>query len=125
MVMNNMESNFPNGNSNHCCEKFRNLTPSKVFRIVGWVICGLCLACFFALVFGFLVKWLWGMTLTPLFNLPELSYWQAVGLIILSRLLFGGFGHHKSPHHPPPPFQKRIHDCFNGDGTGSREGVES
>ena len=90
------------------------LDRSKVGRIVGWVIGGLVLACVFALIFGLLVKWLWSVTLTPLFGLPTPSYWQAVGMIILSRLLLGGVGHHK-PHHPPaPPWRQKTSGCFQG-----------
>jgi hypothetical protein len=72
------------------------------------------LACFLALIFGLLVKWLWGVTLTPLFNIPQPTYWQAVGLIILAKLLFGGIGHH---HKDPDHFlrQKKWHQRFDGD----------
>ena len=71
--------------------------PTKVAGISGLAVSGLILACLFALIFGLLVKWLWGVTLTPLFGLPQPSYWQAVGLIILGKLFFGSFGHHP-PH---------------------------
>ena len=93
--------------------KGRRLDRSKVGKIVGWVIGGLLLACVFALIFGLLVKWLWSVTLTPLFALPTPTYWQAVGLIILSRLLLGGFGHHKPPP-PPPPWHRKMDGCFPG-----------
>jgi hypothetical protein len=103
-----------------CC----SLDRSKVGRIVAWVIGGLVLACVFALIFGFLVKWLWSMTLTPLFGLTTPSYWQAVGLIILSRLLLGGFGHHK-PHNPPgPPWHRKTNGCFQGPFGGQRKASE-
>lgn len=89
-----------------CCR----LDRSKVCRIVGWVVSGIVLACVFALIFGLLAKWLWSVTLTPLFGFSTPSYWQAVGLIILGRLLLGGFGHHK-PHHPPPPWHRKTNGC--------------
>jgi hypothetical protein len=92
-------------------EKCCHLDRSKVCRIVGWVIGGLVLACVFALIFGLLVKWLWSVTLTPLFGLSTPTYWQAVGLIILSRLLLGGFGHHK-PHPPAPPWHRKTNGCL-------------
>ncbi len=111
--MNSTESIQANENNNRCSRHFGKMTPSKIFRIIGWVVAGLSLACFFALIFGFLVKWLWAVTLSPLFDLPLISYWQAVGLIILSRLLFGGFGHHKNGNHPP--FHRKMNGCFFGD----------
>jgi hypothetical protein len=47
---------------------------------------------------------LWNLLLPDLFQLPEISYWQAMGLFALSRLLFGRFGfgrHGKSPFSKP------------------------
>lgn len=40
---------------------------------------------------GFVVKGLWNWLTPPLFGFKLIGYWQAVGLVILSRLLFGGF----------------------------------
>ena len=62
-------------------------------RIVGWSLVGLAVAIAFALIFGSLVKLLWGYTLTPLFHVPEPTYLQAVGIILLARLIFGNPGH--------------------------------
>lgn len=62
-------------------------------RIVGWTLVGLVVAVVFALVFGFLVKLLWGYALSPLFDVPEPTYLQAVALILLARLVFGSPGH--------------------------------
>ena len=42
--------------------------------------------------FGFLVKWLWNWLMPPLFGLHALGYWQALGLLVLCKILFGGFG---------------------------------
>ena len=33
-------------------------------------------------------SWLWNNLMPYLFNLPTINYWQALGLILLSRLLF-------------------------------------
>ena len=40
---------------------------------------------------GFVVMLLWNALLPALFGSPALSYFQAVGLLILSRILVGGF----------------------------------
>ena len=40
---------------------------------------------------GFVVMSLWNSLIPPLFRGPQLGYWQAVGLLLLSRILFGGF----------------------------------
>src|SRR5690242_21094043 len=46
---------------------------------------------FLALV-GQVVKLLWNWLLPPLFNLPMITAWQGLGLVVLGRILFGGFG---------------------------------
>jgi hypothetical protein len=79
----------------------RYYKPSKKFsgnihRIIFWVIAGTAIAVVFALVFGILVKLLWAATLTPIFNIPPITYWQAVGIVLLARLIFGGFGYRGS-----------------------------
>lgn len=41
---------------------------------------------------GVIVRELWNALLPPLFGLPHVTFWQALGLLALSRILFGGFG---------------------------------
>ena len=36
----------------------------------------------------FIFKWLWNWLMPDIFGLQEISYWQAIGLIALSRSLF-------------------------------------
>lgn len=66
--------------------------PIRVLKIIGMVIGGLALAALFALAFGWIVKLLWNALMPALFGLTEITYWQAVGLAILARLLIGGVG---------------------------------
>lgn len=49
---------------------------------------------------GGLVMWLWNWLMPNIFSLPELTFWQAVGLLVLCRLLVGniGFGGHHHGH---------------------------
>ena len=42
-------------------------------------------------VFGFVVTHLWNYLMPGLFGLRAITFWQAVGLMVLGRLLFGGF----------------------------------
>jgi len=42
-------------------------------------------------VFGLVVMGLWNAILPELLNVPVISFGQALGLLILSKLLFGGF----------------------------------
>ncbi|HEV2690274.1 MAG TPA: hypothetical protein VGV35_17070 [Bryobacteraceae bacterium] len=45
---------------------------------------------------GVVVQQLWNWLLPPLFGWYELSFWQALGMLALCRILFGGFGFHGS-----------------------------
>lgn len=57
-------------------------------------------------IFGSVVMILWNNLLPTLFGISTITFWQAIGLLILSKILFGGFrgghGHHsfhgRSPH---------------------------
>jgi hypothetical protein len=42
-------------------------------------------------VFGFVVMSLWTWLAPAVFGLQTISFWQALGLLILSKILFGGF----------------------------------
>lgn len=44
------------------------------------------------LVLGLVVSGLWNALMPAIFGLPAITYWQALGLFILSRILFGRFG---------------------------------
>ena len=68
-------------------------------QVIGWIIGGIFAAGAFALLFGFIVVWLWNGLMPKLFGLSEIQYWQAVGLMILAKLFFGG-GHHPGSHSP-------------------------
>ena len=43
-------------------------------------------------VLGFSIMFLWNQLVPSILHLPEINYWQALGLFLLSRMLFGRFG---------------------------------
>src|SRR5271156_5278605 len=47
-----------------------------------------------AVVFGFLVKFLWNALIPPIFGWHTITWLQALGLLLLSKILFGGFHRH-------------------------------
>jgi predicted tellurium resistance membrane protein TerC len=49
-------------------------------------------------VFGFVVMSLWNWLMPPLFGWKLLTFWQAIGLLILSKILLGGFRGHSGGH---------------------------
>ena len=52
--------------------------------IVGMIV--------FIAVGGFVVRWLWNWLTPPLFGWHLITFWQAIALLALCRILFGGFG---------------------------------
>ena len=61
----------------------------KKWWIVPLAIIGIPL---FIFVGGEVVMHLWNWLLPPLFGLKTLGFWQALGLLLLCRILFGGLG---------------------------------
>lgn len=61
----------------------------KTNRILKGIGIGvLVIVLFFAL--GYVVMTLWNWLMPPIFGLHSITYWQAYGLLILSKILFGG-----------------------------------
>ena len=69
-----------------------------VFKIIGLAILGLIGAVALAFLFGYVVVWLWNWLMPGLFGLKIITFWQAVGLIILARIILGGFKHPHDDH---------------------------
>ena len=77
--------------------------PERVLRIVGIAILGVIGAALFGLAFGWFVQLLWNWLMPAIFGLGIITYWQAFGLVILGKLIFGGIGggHGHRPHRGP------------------------
>ena len=50
----------------------------------------------FIFIGGEVVRLLWNWLLPALFGWPRITFWQALALLVLCRILFGGFGRHGS-----------------------------
>ena len=50
----------------------------------------------FIAIGGEVVRQLWNWLLPPLFGWREITFWQALGMLALCRILFGGYGFHGS-----------------------------
>src|SRR5260370_6390726 len=50
----------------------------------------------FITIGGEIVLHLWNWLLPPLFGWRQITFWQALGLLLLCRILIGGFGWHGS-----------------------------
>jgi hypothetical protein len=61
-------------------------------KIAAFVVIG-------AIVFGFVVKSLWNILVPPIIGWHTITFWQALGLLVLSKILFGGFHRHGGRDH--------------------------
>jgi len=68
---------------------------TKLKKIIGMGIAGFFLFVFLAFILGFFIMILWNWLMPIIFGLPEITYWQAWGLFLLSKLLLGTGKHHK------------------------------
>lgn len=100
----------------------------RFFVIAPFILVGIVA---FTALGGFLVQWLWNGLLPPLFGWPAVTFWQALGLLVLCRLLFGGLGLHGGrrrrlggrmrqrcgPFSPDERerFRQRVHERMSGD----------
>lgn len=98
----------------------------KGMRIVGLSVLGLVTFGAIGLIFGLLVQHLWNWLMPDIFRLPEISYWQAFGIVILGKLIFGSLGPHPSRHkhhrNPFPEHFARHHRHYLHKGNGCDEG---
>ena len=98
-----METNENKYEKRNCCGGMKHR--------IGWIILGIIGAVAFAFLFGAVVMWLWNWLMPVIFHLGVISYWQAVGLAILGRLLFGSLHHgpHNRGRHNFGPWRHRSH----------------
>ena len=62
-------------------------------------------------VFGYITMLLWNALMPGIFHLPEITFWQTIGLMILSRLLLGGFGGHRN--HCRDDWRYKMHEKWD------------
>ncbi len=69
----------------------------KVFGIAAMAAIGVSVA-------GLVVMGLWNSLMPAIFAVKAISFWQGLGLLVLSRILFGGF----RPFGRGPQFRRRM-----------------
>ncbi len=60
---------------------------SKGVKIVKWTVVGV----LFVFLFGYITMVLWNWLLPEIFGIRAINFWQALGLLLLAKILFGGF----------------------------------
>ena len=63
----------------------KRFTIQKVLMVITIAIAAL-------IVFGFVVMGLWNAILPAVIGVKVITFWQALGILLLSKILFGGFG---------------------------------
>jgi Ca2+/H+ antiporter, TMEM165/GDT1 family len=75
----------------------------KVVKIIGFVLIGAALV----LALGFVVMYLWNAILPSVLGVKTISFWQAMGIFVLAKILFGGF---KGGGHKKQEWRRKMHD---------------
>ncbi len=93
----------------------------KGWKIVGCVVLGF----LFLVLFGYVTMLLWNWLVPVLFNGPFISFWQALGLLVLSKILFstpcrGGWQSHHRGH-----WKGKIYEKFSSMSPEQREAFKS
>jgi len=57
----------------------------KVVKVFFFIILGIGIA----FLVGYIIMRLWNWLMPELFGLPMVSYWQAVGILLLAKIIFG------------------------------------
>lgn len=71
-----------------CCSTDKPSCKAKCFKIAVIVIAGIA-------ALGWVIMLLWNCLLPDLFvGVKPIGYWQALGILLLSKILFGGFHGH-------------------------------
>lgn len=64
----------------------------KWLRIVIYTVLGIVGLAAMGLVFGYGIQLLWNWLMPRLFHAGEITFWEAIGIFVLARILFGGIG---------------------------------
>jgi len=97
-----------------------------------WIIKGLKIGAFIilaVLAIGFVVMSLWNWLIPVLFKGPVINFCQALGILVLSKILFGGFkkgGGHGGCHcgHKGGSWKQRWEDKFSHLSPEEREKIK-
>lgn len=97
---------------NYFKHKLRTKKPAV---IAAWIVLGIIAFAGLVVLFGFIMMWLWNALMPDIFGLPVITYWQGVGLLILAKIMFGGFGGggHKSSKPKKNSIEERAKKDFS------------
>lgn len=104
---------------------------NRIAKMIGIGIMVLVGFTVFVFVGGVVVQALWNWLVPGIFGLPQLDFWQALGLLALTRILFGNMGmgkggpgwgrHRKGKHHGPPHLTPEEREHMKQSAAGDAE----
>ena len=65
----------------------------KAFKILMYILLGVIIV----FLVGYIVMSLWNWLMPDIFGLPQIDYWKALGILLLSKIIFG-FGGGDGPN---------------------------
>jgi len=83
------------------CSKSKWKNMPKPLRIIIWTVLGIIGVVGMGILFGLGIMWLWNWLMPTIFGLGEITYWQAIGIFVLAKLIFG-FGSHSEKDNSKP-----------------------
>src|SRR4051812_1631378 len=90
---------------------------NKGLMILKWtVVCIL-----FVFLFGWITMFLWNCLVPAIFHGPTITLWQSLGLLLLSKILFSGFGGKRWGHNQGSMQWKQRYEKFSAMSPEERE----
>lgn len=86
-------------------DKFQKFHPLKILFFISVFIA-------FVAAASWVVMFLWNSILTEVTSVKPLNFWQAAGLLILAKILFGGFGG-RGKHSGKKPWKNKWMNMSN------------
>lgn len=96
---------------------------NKVWRILACVVFG----ALFIVLFTGITMFLWNWLVPTLFSGPVINFWQALGLLALTKILFHGFGGkgHCPGNHAGHHWKGKIYEKFANMSPEERESFKN
>lgn len=64
-------------------------------------------------IFSWIFLLLWNWLMPAVFGLPQVNYYQALGLLLLSKIIFSGAGRGRYPRHMKDHWRKEFEEKFS------------
>jgi hypothetical protein len=96
----------------------------KWIRVVIYSVLGILGAVAMGVLFGLVIMWLWNWLMPQLFGLKEITYWQAIGIFVLVKILSGSIHAGSGSKKDKEKKKYKVHLHTGGEGKKEGDGVE-